>query len=73
MSEDEVNFSNIDYLAAEFLVTQDNKLVICYNGNHNIELSLSEDEVETTKTVLADINFWSNFLGALSQALTTHR
>jgi hypothetical protein len=52
----------------------DNQLVVAYGDGRNIVMELeSEEERELVQTIISDVNFWSQFLSALSVALGRHR
>lgn len=52
----------------------DNSLVIAYGDDRDITLELdNEEEKQLVKTLLADVNFWANFVNALSAAIGKHR
>ena len=49
-------------------------LVIAYGDDRDITVELDDEhEKELVKTLLADVNFWAQFVAALSAAVGKHR
>jgi hypothetical protein len=64
---DPINEEEMDEVAIYF---DDNELIVAYGDSHSISIELNtEEERETVRTVLSDVNFWTAFLGALGQAM----
>ena len=51
-----------------------NSLVIAYGDGRDITVELDDEhEKQLVKTLLADVNFWAQFVSALSAAVGKHR
>ena len=49
-------------------------LVIAYGDDRDIAVELDDEhEKELVRTLLADVNFWAQFVSALSAAVGKHR
>ena len=49
-------------------------LVIAYGDDRDITVELDDEhEKELVRTLLADVNFWAQFVSALSAAVGKHR
>ena len=49
-------------------------LVIAYGDDRDITIELDDEhEKELVRTLLADVNFWAQFVSALSAAVGKHR
>lgn len=56
------------------LFFDDKSLVIAYGDGRDITIELDDEhEKELVRTLLADVNFWAQFVSALSAAVGKHR
>lgn len=52
----------------------DKSLVVAYGDGRDITIELDDEhEKQLVKTLLADVNFWAQFVSALSAAVGKHR
>lgn len=56
------------------LFFDENTLVVAYGDGRDITVELDDEhEKALVKTLLADVNFWAQFVSALSAAVGKHR
>ena len=56
------------------LYFDNNNLVVAFGDGRNVVMELENDEERgLVRTVLSDVNFWANFVTALSTAIGKHR
>ena len=71
MSDDNEDDYELNEAALFF---DDKSLVIAYGDGRDITIELDDEhERELVRTLLADVNFWAQFVSALSAAVGKHR
>ena len=74
MSDDKIEIED-DYELNEAALFFDGlSLVVAYGDDRNITVELDDEhEKAWVKALLADVNFWAQFVSALSAAVGKHR